>query len=653
MTQVKLNREKIIDFLVEQALEDMTVKQTLNERITTDDPKAQAILDKPYTAAGEEFLKTRNVPDFVLKSYKKGDSAEKDFWEGTAEYWNVSERELTHLVLALGSVVPVLGVPAALYDSLLYYEDYEKTKDPWKLLWAALAALSAIPGIGAALQTGMRVSKVKVAALLAKPGVSVKAAAIFSKLGARGTKMAQGLEAFKAGQLGETAARIPGISAAGKAKAIAAAEAAATASKEAKLVGAGVRTATAKAGKGVVAAMEAGKVAQAKKVAFMVADIEKWTGVAARTSPKLTAAIKAGKVKDIVKFEARLARNLARTGHSQSQINAALKAAGSTAKIKQVRTSVVALKAGTTNVRNVQMYNNMIKELGKAPGTTQQALKTLFKVEYSGVQAIGKLGKAGKAIPVMRIAYPIYAVITSDGNKKEIHATPPIAPDVTPEPDPKPSPGPTPKPGRWRPCPTNMKKGCGGQNVEELQTLLNKYYASAAEGGNYTPLKTDSMFGNRTNNVLINFQKQQKLKPDGIAGPATMKKLRALTAGAATSSPTPSAGAAVPGSDIRVSGTPDSSVSAPAGLGTSTTSDSPTKGKIDRHIKKSIKRAQRRNVSQQKIDDVTDDYDGTNAYDINTKLNKLEESKNMFSTLREHKQKADNETFDKLVKGLF
>ena len=182
--------------------------------------------------------------------------------------------------------------------------------------------------------------------------------------------------------------------------------------------------------------------------------------------------------------------------------------------------------------------------------------------------------------------------------------------------------------------------------------MLNKYYASAAEGSNSTPLKTDSKFGNRTNNVLINFQKQQKLKPDGIAGPATMKKLRALTAGAATSSPTPSTGAAVPGSDIRVSGTPDSSVSAPAGLGTSTTSDSPTKGKIDRHIKKSIKRAQRRNVSQQKIDDVTDDYNGTNAFDINTRLNKLEESKDIFSALNEHKRQKNNETFDKLVKGL-
>jgi len=640
MTQIKLNKEKIIDFLVEQALEDITVKQMISKRqisqflmeqelkelaeehllseasVETGIPAADAMLKGRWYAGAEKELDKvikqagnaqgiNAVPPLALKAWSQGKiGKESGIWEDAAKHWNVSERELTHLVLAIGSVVPVLGVPAALYDSLLYYEDYEKTKDPWKLLWAAVAALSAIPALGAGFRAAGMFSKAKLAAALAKPGVSVKAAAIFSKLGPRGAKMAQGLEAFKAGQLGEAAARIPGISAAGKAKAIAGAKAAAKAGKGgsgaagwAHLAGgAEASAAAAKAGKGVVAAMEAGKVAQARKFAFVVADIEKWIGVATRTSPKLAAAVKAGKVKDIIKFEARLARNLARTGHSQSQINAALKAAGSTAKIKQVGTSVVALEAAATKALNVKMYNNMIKELGKAPGLSQQALKTLFKVEYSGVQAIGKLGKYGKAIPAMRIAYPIYAVAFSDGHKEKIYAKPPIAPDV--DPVPKPRPRPRPSPG-----------GRGRGQVMMLQRKLNDFASvlkipglkpnrrAPKEGAGYDGTGVDGYFGPDTyglakkilgsvpelSSLAIakkNVAKIDKMLSDKYEKEQTASKVGAEAAPEQT-------GTRVPGSNITATST------------------------------------------------------------------EVKESKDIFSSLREHKQKVNNETFDKLVKGLF
>ena len=75
MTQVKLNREKIIDFLVEQTLEDMTVKQILNEAVSTGNPKIQAILDKPYTTEGEERMVALGAPEWMVKAYRKGDEA--------------------------------------------------------------------------------------------------------------------------------------------------------------------------------------------------------------------------------------------------------------------------------------------------------------------------------------------------------------------------------------------------------------------------------------------------------------------------------------------------------------------------------------------------------------------------------------------------
>lgn len=70
------------------------------------------------------------------------------------------------------------------------------------------------------------------------------------------------------------------------------------------------------------------------------------------------------------------------------------------------------------------------------------------------------------------------------------------------------------------------KKGCRGKNVEEVQELLNTVYASAGPE-NYTSLEVDGKFGKRTDNALRNFQRQNKLKDDGIAGPNTLGALRA------------------------------------------------------------------------------------------------------------------------------
>ena len=62
-----------------------------------------------------------------------------------------------------------------------------------------------------------------------------------------------------------------------------------------------------------------------------------------------------------------------------------------------------------------------------------------------------------------------------------------------------------------------LQKGAEGAKVRELQQLLNiKGYL----------VEIDGVFGKRTLNQLVNFQKQNGLTVDGIAGPATIKKLK-------------------------------------------------------------------------------------------------------------------------------
>ena len=64
---------------------------------------------------------------------------------------------------------------------------------------------------------------------------------------------------------------------------------------------------------------------------------------------------------------------------------------------------------------------------------------------------------------------------------------------------------------------TIMKKGDRGQNVEELQIMLNLI--------NKTQLAVDGDFGSKTHASVISFQKKHKLVVDGIVGAMTYAKL--------------------------------------------------------------------------------------------------------------------------------
>ncbi|HHY77627.1 MAG TPA: cell wall hydrolase [Clostridiales bacterium] len=72
---------------------------------------------------------------------------------------------------------------------------------------------------------------------------------------------------------------------------------------------------------------------------------------------------------------------------------------------------------------------------------------------------------------------------------------------------------------------STLKAGSRGTEVVKLQTALNNK--------GYSVGKVDGIFGNKTYNAVVAFQKANGLTPDGIAGPITQTKLY-LTSNTAT-----------------------------------------------------------------------------------------------------------------------
>lgn len=66
---------------------------------------------------------------------------------------------------------------------------------------------------------------------------------------------------------------------------------------------------------------------------------------------------------------------------------------------------------------------------------------------------------------------------------------------------------------------TPLSVGDKGSRVRTLQRHLNKHYPA------YSKLIPDANYGNRTADVVEEFQKRAGLKPDRVAGPATFKAL--------------------------------------------------------------------------------------------------------------------------------
>jgi hypothetical protein len=76
-----------------------------------------------------------------------------------------------------------------------------------------------------------------------------------------------------------------------------------------------------------------------------------------------------------------------------------------------------------------------------------------------------------------------------------------------------------PTPGKSSSGRPTIRKGAKGQQVKDLQIILNRDYPS------YSKLKTDGDFGPGTESVVKEFQKRVGLNPDGVVGTATWAKL--------------------------------------------------------------------------------------------------------------------------------
>ena len=64
-----------------------------------------------------------------------------------------------------------------------------------------------------------------------------------------------------------------------------------------------------------------------------------------------------------------------------------------------------------------------------------------------------------------------------------------------------------------------IKQGSKGADVRAIQDVLNFHIRRL------TPLEVDGDFGPLTHARVVEFQKSNQLKPDGIVGPNTMGKL--------------------------------------------------------------------------------------------------------------------------------
>ncbi len=74
----------------------------------------------------------------------------------------------------------------------------------------------------------------------------------------------------------------------------------------------------------------------------------------------------------------------------------------------------------------------------------------------------------------------------------------------------------------------HLSLGDSGRDVGGLQEHLNALGVKGAAG---RPLRVDEIFGESTREAVLNFQRQQGIRPDGIAGPETFARLDELTRG--------------------------------------------------------------------------------------------------------------------------
>ncbi len=78
-------------------------------------------------------------------------------------------------------------------------------------------------------------------------------------------------------------------------------------------------------------------------------------------------------------------------------------------------------------------------------------------------------------------------------------------------------------------CPATIAYGSAGDEVTQLQNMLNYRYNNPSSGDSFTahpyvfhaPLKVDGIFGPQTKAAVEDYQSARHLEVDGIVGPHT------------------------------------------------------------------------------------------------------------------------------------
>ena len=620
-------------------LEEEVLKDILSERITTDDPRAQAILDKPYTPEGERQLKALGAGPLALDAYKAGTAGQKglikNLWDDAGDYWAGvgiidSPEDIGHLILDIVGMIPVAGVPADLANFIWYASKK-------KYLYAGLSLFAALPIAGYlanALKASVR-GQILAAKMASRAVTHLPTFVRYGDTVARGTKKISAetmtritketsdfiTRASKSGKEGfKIAEKVTPTPAAVIKHADEAVEQ--VQRTTAKVFRRESRKASAKAfdkalqktvGEkgfgGAVVAARAAKEAVEKQMADAGAEAIKLSGYLVK-NPSST------------RIPGQLARAVFKAGGDYRTLNRILKVSGSPATAKTIVASVKTLEGPAAK----EFLELAAK--AKAKGITIGGVRvtTSYMKKYN----VRQFKRAG----ILTVKYDVLSHIIGDDTIEDD----PLKPIKG---GPKGSKGKKTKVrgrGGYRPCATNLKMGCGGKNVEELQTLLNKYYAKAISTGKSRGLRVDGKFGNNTSNTVTNFQKQHKLKADGIAGAETMKKLRELTAGTATTTgekPPPSE----VGADLLSPFDIDTQLAA-AGLTPDKDQRSHTRAGLE------LGRLQyRRNqpLTPEEIKKVAKKYIDNPVKESKQAVNKV---------LSEHKKKVHEDTFKRLIKSL-
>ena len=425
---------------------------------------------------------------------------------------NVTDSDIKHFIYGMASFIPYAGAGAAAADAALYLEEGEKSGDWQDYLFAGLALLGVIPGMGIVAKGVGKVSANALRAALTgargqKALTQVSKGLNLIKPGA-GLKFAESLQTFYTTG-GDIA--IKGVSTAAKAKSVTnidnAVEAvrsgrrlartpqAAMVRSRAVAAGKAAEKKAAEAGKSVVDILKAGSKAREKAINKFVEAARKAQKTIGKKQAKLANRLKktpnpgfeAAHRLRVAELEKDLVKGMMRAGYTVSDINQALKVAGSSTKLRGMTKTIKSLKM--TNPETVKFLDD---------------LQSLQGFRAAAQNLPYKLGKLAGGAATLRIVTPTISAVFSDGKESTFTRQDPFSGGEVTETNP------SPKKEEERVikalggrCKGFFTKGCKGELVKMIQRNL----VVAGFSPEYKD-PVDGDYGSATKTAVIKFQKE-------------------------------------------------------------------------------------------------------------------------------------------------